>query len=294
MKKEEESIEKIDWEEVKSKKHKEKPEAKKEFDGEIETKPEQKQEVSEERLAQIMADVEAGSKKEISQYEKRLAEKDEVKEELKRKYEKSKLRPANFITFIFLTIAGLVLVAELLILVWFLLKGLVNSTSGLEKIFGSNESIGSVLAGFGYIIYYLILITGLVVASGVIYLAVMSILDTAKLNFLKDEDYMMNIYIDRITIRDTLPLIPIDVILIFVMPFLGPTTFLQFVIFANIPLAVIHLGCLISIFVQSIVARIRVKKTTPEDKYKEMVSEKRRLQRLYMRRRRSSGSGNLY
>ena len=67
-----------------------------------------------------------------------------------------------------------------------------------------------------------------------------------------------------------------------------------YVMFVNIPLGIIHLGCLISILVQALVARIRYKKTAPAEEYKQVVSEKRRLLRKEERRRSSSGGGRLY
>lgn len=270
--------EKIDWEEVKNKKQ---PEEKKSG------------EVSEERLKQIMKDVEAGALEEETPA-KQADPKDEIKAELNKKFEKGKFRPANFVTFIFLTLASVLLIAELLIVSYFIFKGFINLASGINNIFGNGSDVVSVLSGFGTLLLVFLLILGLVVCAGGIYFSVMSIIDASKLNFLKDEDYMFNLRLKRLISFEIFPIAILLPILIFVLPFFGPQSILQYVVYVNIPMTVISLACEISFFVQSIVSRIRFKKSTTEENYKAVLSEKKRINRLYHSRQRSDGSGRLY
>lgn len=252
--------------------------------------------VSEERINQILADVKQEEKNENANEPNEKTRKDELREAFKKKYEKGKLRPGNLTTFIFLIIAGAAVISELAYCGFFLITGFFNASRGFNKIFGGGDSIGSVLSSMGYFLYFVILIVGLAIVVYAIYLAIMSIIDTAKLNFLKDEDYMMNLYIKKITMREILPLIPVELILIFVLPFVNfsASSSLAFVVFVNIPLMVIHLGCLISIFAQAFASKIRFKNSTTALHYKEVVDEKNRILQLYKKRRKTDGSGRLY
>lgn len=289
----------IDWNEVKKQRN-EKPEV---FEGKNkqEKQPAKRVMTEEEKIAEQKRNAEllAEYNKLMNEDEKpksEFATKDEIKEELHRKFEKGKLRKANLITMIFLIIAGAAFIMEMAILLSSVVIGLFRNGAGIGGIFDGGSDIGSILSSLGYFIYLIVILAIIAFCVVGILCAVFSIIDTARLNFLKDKDYMMNLYINRITMIEILPMIPLEFLLIFVLPVakLNMVGILGYTMFVNIPLAIIHLGCFISIYAQALVARIRYKKSVPIEEYKQVVSEKQRLLRKERRRRTTSGGGRLY
>lgn len=280
---------KIDWEQVKAKREEKKDEA------EVPAISEKEKLAEAKKNAELLAEYHRMID-DVDKPKSEFATKDEIKEELHRKFEKGKLRPANLITMIFLIIAGSVLAAELLFLAGSIFLGFINNLTGFGGMFSGGSDIGSLLGSLGFFIYFAILLAGVGLCAGGIICIVLSIKDTARLNFLKDKDYMLNLYIRRITMVEILPLIPFEFIMIFILPFakFEMIGILGYVMFVNIPLGVVHAGCLISILIQALVARIRFKKSVSPEEYKQIVSEKRRLLRKDEKRRSYTGAGRLY